>query len=868
MNRCSKLAAAVALTLPAFGQLMVDPERASELQLIFDTAPAVSTLRCEISPMSAALNYAFQFQVVYQVQIPLTEFGEPGHTLTTYTRVTPEGRPPVYLAKANERVPETRAPRTYTDGVGAFVVGEGTYRADVLVQDDTDRTCRATWQVKAHRAGSETQLQTATRPGTVEELTLNGTPQLVAKIGPRIARLTVLVNAAPLAPRATELQPDDIQRTVDSVTSLLREMPAQTSRVIAFNLDQRAIIFRNDEFDAAHTGELADALRQLDFSVVDAKALRDRMQPLDLLTSLMEAELGGPQLPDAVIVIGPRTLVIAPLPADAMSQAPNAAIPVFSLQFQTNPQPVPFQGLAADMDASQSRAPRAPQGPMIRRGTSDASDIVERLVARIKGQTIPVRTPHDLADAIQRMDSRIARTAAPAAPAVPAPPTVLPPVTKPGRLAEAPQTTETTSEITGDEDPVEVLIRLRDRVSAHGERIPNHTCVETIQRDRYESTAGRASASCGALLDFRKTRDFFQRLTLDSTDWLRLDVAYSAGREIYSWAGAHKFEESDVDELVPEGAIGTGPFTGMVLSAFESRDPKYVFDGETKVEGRRLFAYSFAVPKDHSHYRFKAHRDWVITGYSGNLLVDPKTAELVRLTVRTDELPAETGTCEADTTLEYSMVQLSGGDYLLPKVAHQRFIGRDGFEGENTMSFSECRDFRAESKVDFEAEAADGKPENRTAAPLEIPPSLPVTVELTTGVLFGEAAAGDVIEGRLAKPILDEKKQTLVAEGAAVRGRLMRVEVQHSQRKERTVVLRWETIRAGTTWTPLVLRPNRSTGGQTGNRRPAAGDGLRRRGVQIVLPLPSESRYAVFRLPGTSAALESGTLSEWVTDRP
>ncbi len=739
MNRSSKLAAAVAFALPALGQLMVDPERASELQHIFEAAPAGSTLRCEISPMSAALNFGFQFQVVYRVQIPLTEFQGPGHRMTTYTRVAPEGGPPVFLTK-NERVPETRAPKTFTDGVGAFVVGEGTYRADVLVQDDTDRTCRATWQVKARRTGSEIPLQTATRPGTVEELTLNGAPRAEAKGGPRIARLTILVNAAPLAPRAMELQPDDIQRTVDSITSILREMPARTARVIAFNLDQRAIIFRSDEFDAGHTAELADALRQLDFSVVDAKSpARSHAaggpadEPFD--GGGIEA---GPQPPDGVIVIGPRTLVITPLPAGAISQGPNA-IPVFSLQFQTNRQPAGFPRLDTGMDASQSRAPRTPQGPMGRSMTSDASDIIERLVAWIKGQTIPIRTPHELADAIQRMDSKFVRTAAPAEPAppksLPAPPPAELTATKPGRPAEAPPTIETTTEVTGDEDPVEVLIRLRDRVSAHGERIPNHTCVETIQRDRYESTAGRASASCSALLDFRKTRDFFQRLTLDSTDWLHLDVAYSGGREIYSWAGAHKFEETDVDELVPEGAIGTGPFTGMVLSAFESRDPKYVFDGETKVEGRRLFAYSFAVPKEHSHYRFKAHRDWVITGYSGNLLVDPKTAELVRLAVRTEELPPETGTCETDTTLEYSVVQLSGNDYLLPKAARQRFIGRDGFEGENTMSFSACRDFQAESKLAFDTEpATDGLPQNRAAAPLAIPPGLPVTVELTTPV--------------------------------------------------------------------------------------------------------------------------------------
>jgi hypothetical protein len=143
-----------------------------------------------------------------------------------------------------------------------------------------------------------------------------------------------------------------------------------------------------------------------------------------------------------------------------------------------------------------------------------------------------------------------------------------------------------------------------------------------------------------------------------------------------------------------------------------------------------------------------------------------------------------------------------------------------------------------------------------------------VTVELTSTVRFGEAAAGDRIEGRLARPIQDEQKRTLAAEGTAVVGRLMRVEVRHSPRAERIVALRWEALRVGTLPRPLSLLPNRRAVDRNQDRSPVARRGLRRRGTEIVLPLPSEGRYAVFHLPGTSAVLESGTLFEWVTDRP
>jgi len=52
---------------------------------------------------------------------------------------------------------------------------------------------------------------------------------------------------------------------LDLLSSLLRELPAQSVRLIAFNLDQRAIVFRKDEFEANQTSDLTAALHQLNF---------------------------------------------------------------------------------------------------------------------------------------------------------------------------------------------------------------------------------------------------------------------------------------------------------------------------------------------------------------------------------------------------------------------------------------------------------------------------------------------------------------------------------------------------------------------------------------------------------------------------
>jgi hypothetical protein len=391
--------------------------------------------------------------------------------------------------------------------------------------------------------------------------------------------------------------------------------------------------------------------------------------------------------------------------------------------------------------------------------------------------------------------------------------------------------------------------------------------VETAKRDVFVPSSSYVVRSCDALLGDIRQRPAEQRLKLQSTDTLRLDVAFSpSGREIYSWAGASKFEDGELDELVQEGAMGTGAYAAMLLSAFENRGTKYAFEGATAT-GRRLYEYSFSVSVEQSRYRVKARKDWIITGYTGTILVDPKTSDLVRLTVRTEELPPETNTCQTTTSLEYGLVQLSGSDYLLPTMASQRFIGRDAYEAENTMSFSACRDFHAESTLDFgDKSAAAAKLPAPPPGAGGLPQGLPVTVELIQAIPFAAAAAGDRIEGRLAAPVRGLGGTTLLPAGALVQGRLMRVETRYSPHVERTIVLRWETVEIGGTQLPVSLVPNRATPKEVPIT--ARGSVLRKRATVFELPRTSEVRYASFSLPDDVADLAAGFRSEWITVKP
>jgi hypothetical protein len=398
-------------------------------------------------------------------------------------------------------------------------------------------------------------------------------------------------------------------------------------------------------------------------------------------------------------------------------------------------------------------------------------------------------------------------------------------------------------------DPTEALMRLRDRLLAHGERIPNHTCVETVTRDYYEPTIPEAPKSCDALFGRRKETPLADLLRLAKTDRLRLDVVLAENRELLSWAGAPRFDEGELDEVIPDGAMGTGAFAAMLLGIFQSPQARYFWEGESKLDGRAALEYSFSVPVEASRYRVKTGREWIRTAYTGSLWLDAKTAELIRMTVRTDELPAGSHSCETRTTLDYGAVRLGDTDYALPSKATQRFFGRDGSESENTVTFASCREYRGESTLRFGAPVTPAGPAAPVASQAPWPAGLPVTIDLESTVHSGRAAAGDVIYGRLAKAVAGTPA------GATVEGRLMRVELRHGARPQVTISLRWETIDGNGARAPLALVPRTATLPRGGR-------------VEIVLPAVSDARYGVYHFPGAQAVMEAGFRTEWTTARP
>jgi hypothetical protein len=414
-----------------------------------------------------------------------------------------------------------------------------------------------------------------------------------------------------------------------------------------------------------------------------------------------------------------------------------------------------------------------------------------------------------------------------------------------------------------DYDPVEVLKRVAQNARASADHAPNYTCVETVTRDYYRPAAATLPRACDVLMEQRQHPTLDLVLGLFATDRLRLDVTMASRGEIFSWAGASRFEDSRIDHLVHYGPFGSGHFTGFLIAVFETDVKRFTFDRALTVDGRTLMEYSFRVAKANSSYKVKVHNSWAPVPYSGIVRVDPETAGVVWLTITDDDLPAGVGACPTTTALDYALAQIGEERFLLPRLGRQRYIYPDAEEVQNTTELSNCREFRGESTVTFFEGPGPVASDTGRAVPVlaaSIPAGQRFSLALTTPIQTGTAAAGDPFSATLIEPIRDAKRRVLAPKGATVGGRLLRV--QNFYRPPEVVVV----LRPDRLWVRdgrVALTAVRDWTLQVAEMRKSG-----KKKIEIALPLKDESNSGVFRFSGQHVTIPSGFRSDWKTTSP
>jgi len=308
------------------------------------------------------------------------------------------------------------------------------------------------------------------------------------------------------------------------------------------------------------------------------------------------------------------------------------------------------------------------------------------------------------------------------------------------------------------QDPIDTLEKARDKVLGAAPRLPKYICTETIERSYYSrKEPPEDPPSCERILVDRKKGRY--SLNLDATDRLRVSVAETQGREIYSWTGTAPYEHG-VEDILQSGPIGTGVFAVHLLDIFSNPSVRFRLMGERL----DMIEYGFRVPVEASRFVVGARTEWLPTGYGGSIHIDKESLDVRRFAFETDELPPETSMCEESTTLEFPSQQ-AGSSWFVPGKSRARDVMRDTTETERVATLSDCH----------EASGAPAPPPARTGAPL--PPDLKVPLMLNAPIDTDVAAAGDPISATVAEPVMTGLGIVL-HRGAMVTGRIVRMRRQ------------------------------------------------------------------------------------------
>jgi hypothetical protein len=402
--------ALVASAAPA--QFRIAPEHTQRLDIALNEAVAKQTLPCEAEPSKTFLDFAFRFEVGYLVHCPLKEFGGIETSIAAYTRVQPANAPPVWFSEWY-RVPgipddlrsRINLQRNHDDieFSGVLGAGEGDYIFDLVVVDRQHRFYHRNWKTRVTPHGSDARAPISLQPNTVAPLGVVQWPQGASDRN--LNRLAVLVDAAPVHAGSTKLHAWDRGFLVEALSSVLTQLPSNSVRVTAFNLDQRAQFFEADEFTPDQAKRFSHALEGLELGKVSYDVLQRSDSACEMLVQMFDRERESERPADAIVIVGPANRLTDKVPSERTAERRVAGPPIFYLKYVPNT-PVrlhsPFAGIRGLRDDPAMELPDLEPG-----GSGEFADIVQHAAALNDGMTINVHSPAELADALRRIQHRL-----------------------------------------------------------------------------------------------------------------------------------------------------------------------------------------------------------------------------------------------------------------------------------------------------------------------------------------------------------------------------------------------------------------------------------------------------------------------------
>jgi len=217
--------------------------------------------------------------------------------------------------------------------------------------------------------------------------------------------------------------------------------------------------------------------------------------------------------------------------------------------------------------------------------------------------------------------------------------------------------------------------------------LPDYTCRVTLER------FGRAKA----------------RARFEPRDRWRLEVAYSGGRELYSWPGDGRFEAGIEDLLPGHGLVSNGSYALHVRTLFLREVAEFSAPREEACEGAPCVRLDFHVAASRSGYALSAGDGGAAVPLAGSAWFDAASLDIERLEVRV-EAPPEVRIAATRETTVYQRARIGEVEFVVPRTSELVLRDRDGRELWNRSRFDEYRRYTGSATVFYEPPAAGDAP--------------------------------------------------------------------------------------------------------------------------------------------------------------
>lgn len=309
-------------------------------------------LQCTVTPIDPTLGFDLRFHSGYDVTIPLKELIGEENQLTMLFRVTPTkprddepGEPQYFMQHV--RVPKI-AEGAGGDAAlsGIFDLGEGKYHVDWLMRDRSDRVCSHYWDSEAILNDKDRQITLEMTPGAIETAHVEQFTEdpPVQRNLDRPLNVKVMVNFAPQNPNSSRMRSFDTLGLVTLMRRLSREPRFGKFSVVAFNIAEQRVLYRQSSADRIDFPALGNAIRDVTPGVVSVKLLDNKRGEVEFLTDLIKKEMTAIDRPDALIFAGPKYNVENGTPDDELKPiAGGVDYPLFYLNYNLSPQANPWR---------------------------------------------------------------------------------------------------------------------------------------------------------------------------------------------------------------------------------------------------------------------------------------------------------------------------------------------------------------------------------------------------------------------------------------------------------------------------------------------------------------------------------------------